>query len=101
MKLVENNLEEHMQLRGGVQFLDEIPHTHTGKIARNQLKEMAKCFVFDYVHVQYNIYNNAIVNEKYCYIKLYYVIVMACNASDTKDAIKMRKTHKQGYYKLL
>lgn len=51
--LVANNLEDHKHLRSGVHFLDNIPHTDTGKIARKQLKEMAKRFVLDYVPAEY------------------------------------------------
>ncbi|KAL6257671.1 hypothetical protein P5V15_011250 [Pogonomyrmex californicus] len=49
IKLVADNLEDYKHLRGGVQFLDELPHTDTGKIARKQLRELAKCFVSNYV----------------------------------------------------
>ncbi|XP_011877564.1 PREDICTED: probable 4-coumarate--CoA ligase 3 [Vollenhovia emeryi] len=48
MKLVADNLESYKHLRG-VQFLDKFPYTETGKIARMQLKEMAKRFVSDCV----------------------------------------------------
>ncbi|XP_019697686.2 luciferin 4-monooxygenase [Harpegnathos saltator] len=53
IKLVANNLEDHKHLRGGVQFLDELPHTDTGKIARKQLLELAKRFVLDDVSTEY------------------------------------------------
>ena len=42
MKLVANNLMDYCQLRGGVKFLPSLPHTPSGKIARNELKKMAK-----------------------------------------------------------
>lgn len=53
IKLVAENLEDHKHLRGGVQFLDDLPHTNTGKIARKQLRELAKRFVLDYVPLEY------------------------------------------------
>lgn len=42
MKLVANNLMDYCQLRGGVKFLPSLPHTPSGKVARNELKKMAK-----------------------------------------------------------
>jgi len=52
MQLVADNLEDHKHLRGGVHFLDEIPHTDTGKIARRRLREIAANFVRDCVLVE-------------------------------------------------
>lgn len=49
IKLVADNLEDYKHLRGGVQFLDEFPRTDTGKIAKKQLRDMAKRFVSDSV----------------------------------------------------
>ena len=42
MKLVANNLMDYCQLRGGVKFLPSLPHTPSGKIARNELKKNGK-----------------------------------------------------------
>ncbi|KZC12085.1 Luciferin 4-monooxygenase [Dufourea novaeangliae] len=38
---VENNLLDVYKLRGGVKFLPKLPHTHSGKISRKDLKAMA------------------------------------------------------------
>lgn len=42
MKLVASNLMDACKLRGGVKFLPSLPHTASGKIARKELKAMAK-----------------------------------------------------------
>lgn len=42
MKMVEHTLMDACRLRGGVKFLPSLPHTHSGKIARKELKVMAK-----------------------------------------------------------
>lgn len=42
IKIVETNLIDHYKLRGGVKFLPSLPHTHSGKIARKELRAMAK-----------------------------------------------------------
>lgn len=42
MKLVADELKDYKHLRGEVQFLDELPHTNTGKITKKKLKEMTK-----------------------------------------------------------
>ncbi|XP_011689025.1 PREDICTED: luciferin 4-monooxygenase-like [Wasmannia auropunctata] len=39
-ELVANNLPEYCKLRGGIKFLDKLPRTATGKIAKKQLREM-------------------------------------------------------------
>jgi len=52
IQLVTDNLEDYKRLRGGVHFLDEIPHTDTGKIARRRLREMAANFVRDCMLVE-------------------------------------------------
>lgn len=53
IKLIADNLEDHKHLRGGVQLLDELPHTDTGKFARKQLRELAKRFMYDDVSAEY------------------------------------------------
>ncbi|XP_018051977.1 PREDICTED: uncharacterized protein LOC108689634 [Atta colombica] len=40
INLVETNLPDHCRIRGGVKFVDEIPRTATGKIAKRQLQSM-------------------------------------------------------------
>ncbi|XP_036139949.1 luciferin 4-monooxygenase [Monomorium pharaonis] len=40
IKLVEKNLPNHCRLRAGVKFVDELPHTLTGKIVKRQLQSM-------------------------------------------------------------
>ncbi|XP_072767524.1 LOW QUALITY PROTEIN: uncharacterized protein [Anoplolepis gracilipes] len=45
--LVANNMTDQYKLRGGVIFLNELPHTSTGKIAKNILKAMAKKLVVE------------------------------------------------------
>ncbi|XP_011297888.1 4-coumarate--CoA ligase 1-like isoform X2 [Fopius arisanus] len=42
MKHVEENLPDHMRLRGGVKILDKMPMTPSGKIQKKILREMAK-----------------------------------------------------------
>ncbi|XP_017893188.1 4-coumarate--CoA ligase 1-like [Ceratina calcarata] len=42
IKIVEMNLMDHHKLRGGVKFLPTLPHTHSGKIARKELRAVAK-----------------------------------------------------------
>ncbi|XP_076171127.1 uncharacterized protein LOC143148567 isoform X2 [Ptiloglossa arizonensis] len=39
---VAKNLADHYRLRGGVKFLSSLPHTHSGKISRKELRAMAK-----------------------------------------------------------
>lgn len=39
---VENKVAPHMKLHGGVEFIDEIPRTASGKILRKSLREKAK-----------------------------------------------------------
>nr|XP_034180941.1 PKS-NRPS hybrid synthetase psoA-like [Osmia lignaria] len=65
MMLVANNLMDYCQLRGGVKFLPSLPHTPSGKIARNELKKMAKAMALDmaninkqYVEKPFRIENN-------------------------------------------
>ena len=41
-KFVEELVAPHKVLRGGVQFIDQIPRALSGKILRRQLKEMSK-----------------------------------------------------------
>uniref|UniRef100_A0A0C9S0A1 LUCI_5 protein n=2 Tax=Fopius arisanus TaxID=64838 RepID=A0A0C9S0A1_9HYME len=40
-ELVSQHLPDHMALRGGVIFLDKIPHTDTGKVSKKELRRMA------------------------------------------------------------
>ncbi|XP_036140321.1 uncharacterized protein LOC105834306 [Monomorium pharaonis] len=40
ISLVEENLPDHCKLRAGVKFMDELPHTTTGKIAKKKLRKM-------------------------------------------------------------
>ncbi|XP_017787848.1 PREDICTED: 4-coumarate--CoA ligase 1-like [Habropoda laboriosa] len=42
MQMVASNLMDHYKLRGGVKFLPKLPHTHSGKISRKELKAIAK-----------------------------------------------------------
>ncbi|XP_003704786.1 luciferin 4-monooxygenase [Megachile rotundata] len=41
-KLVANNLMDYCKLRGGVKFMPSLPHTASGKVARKELKAIAK-----------------------------------------------------------
>ncbi|XP_043678710.1 4-coumarate--CoA ligase 1-like isoform X1 [Vespula pensylvanica] len=41
-ELVEKNMTDSYHLRGGIKFLDKMPHTPSGKISRKDLKVMAK-----------------------------------------------------------
>ncbi|XP_011629958.1 luciferin 4-monooxygenase-like [Pogonomyrmex barbatus] len=36
--LVEKNLPDYCRLRGGVKFIDELPHTVTGKVSKKELR---------------------------------------------------------------
>ncbi|XP_018313883.1 linear gramicidin synthase subunit D [Mycetomoellerius zeteki] len=38
--LIAKNLPDHCKLRGGVKFLDKLPRTATGKVAKKQLRDM-------------------------------------------------------------
>ncbi|XP_014483111.1 PREDICTED: 4-coumarate--CoA ligase 1-like [Dinoponera quadriceps] len=40
INLVEKNLPDYCRLRGGVKFVEQLPRTTTGKIARKQLREI-------------------------------------------------------------
>lgn len=40
--LVARELMDHYRLRGGVKFVESLPHNASGKISRKELKEMAK-----------------------------------------------------------
>ncbi|XP_014485575.1 PREDICTED: 4-coumarate--CoA ligase 1-like isoform X2 [Dinoponera quadriceps] len=40
INLVEKNMPDHCRLRGGVIFVDQLPRTTTGKIARKQLRDI-------------------------------------------------------------
>ncbi|XP_043261591.1 4-coumarate--CoA ligase 1-like isoform X1 [Colletes gigas] len=42
---VATTLMDHCKLRGGVKFLPSLPHTHSGKVSRKELKAMAKSLV--------------------------------------------------------
>ncbi|XP_032691423.1 4-coumarate--CoA ligase 1-like [Odontomachus brunneus] len=42
IEFVANNMMDHFKLRAGVVFLDNFPYTGSGKIARKELKAMAK-----------------------------------------------------------
>ncbi|XP_076758984.1 uncharacterized protein LOC143428154 [Xylocopa sonorina] len=42
IKLVEVNMMDHNRLRAGVKFLPKLPYTNSGKIARKELRAMAK-----------------------------------------------------------
>lgn len=53
VQLVADHLEEHKHLHGGLHFLDEMPHTDTGKIARRKLREVAANLVLDRIPVEY------------------------------------------------
>jgi len=45
--LVANNTMDSHKLRAGVVFLNAFPYTGSGKIARKELKEMAKKMAVD------------------------------------------------------
>jgi len=45
--LVANNMMDSHKLRAGVVFLDTFPYTGSGKIARKELKVMAKNLASD------------------------------------------------------
>ncbi|XP_063986038.1 uncharacterized protein LOC135167122 [Diachasmimorpha longicaudata] len=59
-KMVEDHLPEQMWLRAGVQILEQMPHTASGKIARTELKEMSKEFIRDsnyfFMHCRRNLF---------------------------------------------
>lgn len=42
MALVAGALSDYKQLRGGVVFMDQLPKTVSGKVARHKLKEMLR-----------------------------------------------------------
>ncbi|XP_034947384.1 luciferin 4-monooxygenase-like [Chelonus insularis] len=46
-QLVDKNLPDQMRLRAGIKFVDQIPHTASGKISRTELKAIAKTFSRD------------------------------------------------------
>lgn len=41
---MQDNLPDQMRLRGGVKFLNTIPHTASGKINRTELKKIALAY---------------------------------------------------------
>ncbi|XP_071876897.1 uncharacterized protein [Bombus fervidus] len=45
IKMVASNLLDYYKLRGGVRFLPSLPHTHTGKISKKELKAIARGIV--------------------------------------------------------
>ncbi|XP_043517995.1 4-coumarate--CoA ligase 1-like [Frieseomelitta varia] len=45
IKMVASNMIDQYKLRGGVKFLPSLPHTHSGKISRKELKAIAKTLV--------------------------------------------------------
>ncbi|XP_032691420.1 probable 4-coumarate--CoA ligase 3 [Odontomachus brunneus] len=53
VKLVADKLEDHKHLRAGVQFLDELLYTDTGKIARKRLRELAERLMVDPIPAEY------------------------------------------------
>ena len=40
--MVAESLPDQMKLRGGVIFMTQLPHTSSGKIAKHELKRMAR-----------------------------------------------------------
>ncbi|XP_043287319.1 luciferin 4-monooxygenase-like [Venturia canescens] len=44
LQTVSDGLPDHFKLRGGVKFLDKMPHTSSDKIARKELKALALTF---------------------------------------------------------
>ncbi|KAJ8682088.1 hypothetical protein QAD02_017880 [Eretmocerus hayati] len=42
---LSSQLGEYKKLRAGVEFIDSVPHTATGKIDRKTLREMAKAYI--------------------------------------------------------
>ena len=40
--MVAESLPDQMKLRGGVIFMNQLPHTSSGKIAKPQLKKIAR-----------------------------------------------------------
>ncbi|CAL7935336.1 unnamed protein product [Xylocopa violacea] len=47
IKLVEINMTDYNKLRAGVKFLPNLPHTNSGKIARKELRAMAKKYAIN------------------------------------------------------
>lgn len=45
IKMVASSMMDQYKLRGGVKFLPSLPHTHSGKISRKELKAVAKTLV--------------------------------------------------------
>ncbi|XP_033364444.1 4-coumarate--CoA ligase 1-like [Bombus vosnesenskii] len=45
IKMVASNLVDNCKLRGGVRFLPSLPHTHSGKISKKELKAIARTIV--------------------------------------------------------
>lgn len=45
IKMVASNLMDNYKLRGGVRFLPSLPHTHSGKISKKELKAIARTIV--------------------------------------------------------
>lgn len=45
IKMVASNLMDNCRLRGGVRFLPSLPHTHSGKISKKELKAIARTIV--------------------------------------------------------
>lgn len=43
-KMMADALPDHMKLRGGVMFLDQLPHTSSGKISRSTLRKLAESY---------------------------------------------------------
>ncbi|KAK0083990.1 hypothetical protein PV326_006452 [Microctonus aethiopoides] len=41
-EVVKNKLHDRMKLRGGIYFIDKMPHTMSGKIAKRKLRALAK-----------------------------------------------------------
>ena len=40
--MVAESLPDQMRLRGGIIFMNQLPHTSSGKIAKPQLKKIAR-----------------------------------------------------------
>ncbi|XP_043285765.1 uncharacterized protein [Venturia canescens] len=60
-KMVADALPDYMKLRGGIMFLDELPHTSSGKVGRTQLRKLA----LSYINIE-KLEKNMSSNSTYC-----------------------------------
>ncbi|KAG5348319.1 LUCI monooxygenase, partial [Acromyrmex charruanus] len=79
--LVAKNLPEYCKLRGGVTFLDKLPRTATGKIAKKQLRNMFNfsCRKISMKNISKNVYLRSVkTNNKICDSPLYISNIVKC-----------------------